>query len=116
MVHPRPESAPRLEPLAYPEAVTRLASIRHALGLVDDGFADGPQSDDAIAAAWPRAGDAKRRCFDRRSGKLVGTTAAGVEALLTERKKGREPNAAATQALCDQIRRELADVANIILD
>ena len=116
MVQPRPESALQPQALAYPEAVSRLASIRHALSLVDNGFADGPQSDDAIATAWNEAGDAKQRCFDRRSAKLVGATAFGVETLLTERQEGREPNAAATQALCDQIRRELADVANIILD
>ncbi len=43
-------------------------------------------------------------------------TAAGVEALLDERQKGREPNAEASRALVEQIRRELAEVARVILD
>jgi hypothetical protein len=118
MLHIYPESGPEAQPLAYAEAVSRLASVRHALRLVD-GFGGGPASDlsddDAIAAAWPEAGRAKQRSFDRRSGRLVGATAAGVEALLIERKEGRQPHLEATQALVDQIRRELREVAGIVL-
>ena len=118
MLHIYPESAPEAQSLAYAEAVSRLASVRHALRLVD-GFGGGPASDlsddDAIAAAWPEAGRAKQRSFDRRSGRLVGATAAGVEALLIERKEGRQPHLEATQALVDQIRRELREVAGIVL-
>jgi hypothetical protein len=46
---------------------------------------------------------------------LVGATAAGVEALLEERQKGREPHPLASQELVDQIRRELAEVSRVIL-
>ena len=49
------------------------------------------------------------------SARLVGATAAGVEALLEERQNGREPNALASQELVDQIRRELAQVSRVIL-
>src|SRR3954471_7168982 len=109
---------PSSEPPAYAEAVARLASIRHALRLVEP-FGAGPASDlpdDAIASAWDQAGEAKRRNFDRRSSQLVGAAAAGVEALLTERNKGREAHQAASQHLVEEIRRELADVARVILD
>ena len=118
MLHILPESAPEAQPPAYAEAVSRLASVRHALRLVD-GFGGGPASDlsddEAIASAWPEAGEAKQRSFDRRSGRLVGATAAGVEALLIGRREGRKPHLEATQALVDEIRRELREVAGIVL-
>jgi hypothetical protein len=104
-------------PLDYSEAVSRLASIRHALRLVDGGFSAGPEADldDDIAASWPQAGEAKQRWFERRSGRLVGTAAAGIEALLGERHEGREPNRAASEVLVEEIRRELQSVAGIVL-
>jgi hypothetical protein len=110
---PQPESEPR--PQAYAEAVSRLASVRHALRLVDGGFSAGPEDDQAIANAWDQAGEARQRCFDRRSERLVGATAAGVEALVTERQDGREPHVLANQTLVDQIRRELQDIAGVVI-
>ena len=68
-----------------------------------------------LPAAWDEASEAKRRWFDNRSARLVGATAAGVEALLDERQNGREPHALASQELVDQIRRELAQVSQVIL-
>jgi hypothetical protein len=117
MLHLLPQHEPEAQVQAYTEAVSRLASVRHALRLVDSGFADGPADDldDRIASAWEDAGEARQRWFDRRSGRLVGTTAAGIEVLLSQRQEGREPNRAASQALVDEIRRELRDVAGIVL-
>jgi hypothetical protein len=115
VLHILPETSP--EPLAYAEAVSRLASIRHALKLVEP-FGSGPASDlddEAIAGAWESAGSAKQRHFDRRSGAMVGAAAAGLEALLTVRQQGREPHEEATRAMVDQIRRELQNVAGIVL-
>lgn len=116
MLHLLPQNEPET-PKAYAEAVSRLASVRHALRLVDGGFSNGPEGDldDDIAAAWPSSSEAKQRCFDRRSARLVGAAAAGIEALLSQRHDGREPNAAAGQALADEIRRELDAIAGIIL-
>ena len=104
-------------PRGYAEAVSRLASVRHALRLVDGGFSAGPEADldDEVAAAWPQAGEARQRCFDRRSARLVGTAAAGIEALLGQRHEGREPHVMASKTLVDEIRRELRDVAGIVL-
>lgn len=113
-----PQSTPEPRPEAYAEAVSRLASVRQALRLVDP-FGGGPASDvnddSALSAAWDEAGEARRRWFDNRSAQLVGATAAGVEALLEERQSGREPHEQAGQALADQIRRELAQVSRLIL-
>lgn len=105
-------------PLPYAEAVSRLASVRHALRLVEP-FGAGPASDlcedEVIAAAWDSSSEARRQLFDRRSERLVGAAAAGLEALLTQRQDGREPNSAANQELVDQIRTDLRDIAGIVL-
>jgi len=114
-----PQPVADSRPEAYAEAVARLASIRHALRLVDP-FAGGPASDAdedaAVAAAWDEAGDSKRRWFDKSSARLVGATAAGVEALVEARQSGSEPHAEAGQSLVEHIRRELAQVSRLILD
>ena len=117
MLHLIPQHEPEARPEAYAEAVSRLASIRHALRIVDGGFSEGPADDldDRIASAWDGAGEAKQRRFDRRSGQLVCTTAAGIEALLDQRNRGKQPNRAASDALVDQIRRELRELAGIVL-
>ena len=117
MLHLLPDSGPRPRPEPYAEAVARLSSVRHALRLVDPfggGPASDPEEDAAISDAWTNADESKRRWFDSRSERLVGATAAGVEALLAEKQQGREPNAEANRLLVDQIRRELADVAKHI--
>ena len=113
------DSAPHPRPQPYAEAVSRLASIRHALKLVEPfggGPASDPDRDDEIAMAWPQADEPRRRCFDARSARLVSAAAAGVETLLIEKKNGREPNAEASRELVEQIRREMADIARVILD
>jgi hypothetical protein len=104
-------------PAAYAEAVSRLASVRHALRLVDGGFSAGPEGDvdEDIGQSWDQVGEAKQRCFDRRSARLVGTAATGIEALLSQRHEGREPHVLACKALVDEIRRELREVAGIVL-
>jgi hypothetical protein len=101
----------------YAEAVARLASVRHALRLVDGGFAEGPADDlgGEVASAWSEAGEVRQRWFDRRSAALIGTAASGIEALLAERQAGREPHPEANRTLLDEIRRELREVAGIIL-
>lgn len=116
MLHLLPQNEPET-PTVYAEAVSRLASVRHALRLVDGGFSNGPEGDldGDIVAAWPDASEAKQRCFDRRSARLVGAAAAGIEALLSQRQEGHEPNATAAQTLSDEIRRELDAIAGIIL-
>lgn len=118
MLHLLAEQHPEPRPQPYAEAVARLASIRHALRLVEP-FGAGPASDcdrdEAIACRWDDASEPRRRWFDKRGEKLVSATADGVEALLEQHKAGRTPHQAAAQELVDQIRRELAQVADVIL-
>lgn len=118
MLHLSAQPSPEETPKAYAEAVSRLASVRHALRLVEP-FGAGPAPDfpdDAeVAAAFDNAGPARRRAFDRRSATMIGAAASGLEALLIERQEGREPHEAASARLVDEIRRELADVAGVVL-
>ena len=104
-------------PAPYAEAVARLAGIRHALRLVDP-FGGGPASDldDDVASAWEEATDARRRCFDNRSERVIAGTAAGLEALLSARAAGREPNRAASARLAEEIRAGLDDVSRLMLE
>jgi hypothetical protein len=113
-----PQHEPEARPEAYAEAVSRLASVRHAIRLVDGGFSEGPGDDldDRIACAWDEAGEAKQRSFERRSARLVGSAAAGIEAMLNQRQQGHEPHRAANEALVAEIRRELCAIAGIILN
>jgi hypothetical protein len=117
MLHLIPQHEPEARSETYVEAVSRLASVRHALRLVDSGFAAGPEDDldERLASFWPHAGEARQRWFDRRSARLVGSAAAGIEALLGQRHEGREPHRAANEALVAEIRRELQSVAGIVL-
>jgi len=110
---------PDESPQPYAEAVARLASVRQALRLVSP-FGSGPapddsHEDDVLAAAWDDAGLARQQLFHRRSERMVGAVSAGVEALVIERDEGREPNWAASDALIEEIRRELRDVAGIVV-
>jgi hypothetical protein len=118
MLHLLRDSELEATPAPYAEAVSRLASVRHALRLVD-GFGGGPASelpdDEEVAAAWDGVGEARQRCFDVRSSRAVGAAAAGIEAMLAERRAGREPNPMASQLLVEEIRRELRDIAGIVL-
>ena len=118
MLHLLPESAPAPAPQPYAEAVARLASVRHALRLVDPhgGGPAADMDDERISEAWEQSDAARRAWFDRRSGRLVSAAADGLESLLATSQSGGEPNAEASRALCEQIRRELADVARVILD
>ena len=118
MLHLLPAESRTPRPVAYAEAVSRLAGVRHALRLVEP-FAGGPSPDpdqDAeIAAAWDKSGDARRSMFDRRTAHLVGAAAAGLEALLAEQADGRAPHREASQALVDEIRRDLSDIARVVV-
>ena len=117
MLHLAYQPSPEERPLAYAEAVSRLASVRHALRLVEP-FGAGPASDlsddEPIAAAWDEAGEAKQRLFDRRSARMIAGASAGIETLLIESQQGRNPNSAASHALVDEIRRELREIAGIV--
>ena len=118
MLHLAPVAPQHDSPQPYAEAVARLASIRHALRLVDP-FGAGPASDpvegEAIGVLWAEAPAARRRCFDARSERVIAATAEGLEALLATRDAGLEPNPAASARLAEEIRLGLEDVSRLML-
>ena len=117
MLHLLAQPEPQETPLAYAEAVSRLATVRHALKLVEP-TGSGPASDvddEAVAGAWDAAGETRRSLFDRRSARMICAATAGIEAIVIERQEGRQIHSAASQALVDEIRRELRDIAGIVL-
>ncbi len=104
-------------PQPYAEALSRLASIRHALRLVDPfagGPASDPEDDGRMAGAWTEASKSKSRCFDRRTARTASAAAAGLDALLAERVAGRDPNTAAGQQIAEEIRLGLEDVSRLM--
>ncbi len=118
MLHLLPAANADSRPIAYAEAISRLAGVRHALRLVEP-FAGGPggdvEDDSAIALAWDEAGEAQKQYFDRRTEQLVNATAAGLEALLSSQSEGDLPARDASQALVAEIRRDLAEIARVVI-
>ena len=113
MLHLAPASSDEEPPLP-PEALARLAGIRHALRMVDPfggGPASDPSNDDQIAAAWTGASKASNRLFDDSALRTSGAAAAGLDALLAARGAGHEPNEAASLRLAEEIRTGLEDVS-----
>ena len=114
---PHFDESPQADPQPYAEALARLASIRHALRLVDPfggGPASDPDEDDRMATAWVGASKSQNRCFDGRTSRTASAAAAGLAAMLAERAAGREPNAAASHQLSEEIRLGLEDVSRLM--
>ena len=117
MLHLAPVTDYDESPRPYAEALARLASIRHALRLVDPfggGPASDPDTDESLTVAWNSASKSRTRCFDGRTGRTASAAAAGLEALLAERAAGREPNAAASERIAEEIRLGLEDVSRLM--
>lgn len=109
---PAPQPSKRL----HPEPVTRLASLRNALRVVDQ-FGGGPadDSDDELSARWESADEAAKRCFDRRSAELVGVATAGLDAVSFQREQGIDASVAALRIIADELRTGLKDLERIFL-
>jgi hypothetical protein len=107
---PDPQPSERL----CPEPITRLASLRNALRVVDP-FGGGPASDldDDLSVRWESADDVAKRCFDRRSAELVGVATAGLEAVSFQREQGLDASIAALQVVADQLKAGLEDLEQI---
>ena len=107
---PAPQPAERL----HPEPVTRLASLRNALRVVDE-FGGGPADDfdDRLSERWESADGAARRCFDRRSSELVAVATAGLEAVSFQREQGLDASIAALRIIADELKTGLKDLERI---
>jgi hypothetical protein len=107
--------APQTSERLHPEPVTRLASLRNALGVVDQ-FGGGPASDfdEAVAERWDGASDPSRRCFDRRSAELVAVATAGLETVSFQREQGLDASVSALRVIADELRSGLKDLERIL--
>lgn len=99
MLHRHANPAP--EPSPYAEAVTRLATIRRSLRLVDP-HGGGPASDLAEE-------------IEGRSTQMVSAAAAGLDALVAVHQQAATTPAEASREMVDRIRRELAEISGIVL-
>ena len=114
MIHFVPIAADSGAP--YAEAVARLASIRHALRLVDP-WGGGPADDfgeGELAEAWPATNDSVKRCFANRSERTIGAAAAGIETMVAVRDCGREAHPLAVEQVAELIRDGLEDLAELL--
>ena len=96
------------------EAVARIAGLRRALRLLEP-TGGGPSCDEEEFAGLAFANDAVRRCFDNRSERVIGSAAAGLEAVVGVRGAGEEANPAAVGLVADAIREGLADLSELLL-
>ena len=118
MLHLLPDSPAEIAPGIMPEPVTRFASLRNALSVVDQ-FGGGPASDfddNELACDWAGASDAQRRCFDYRSATLIGVATAGLEVVSAHREQGGDASAAALRLLAEEIRSGLEGLERLIRD
>jgi hypothetical protein len=108
------QPAPTPSEKLHPEPVTRLASLRNALRAVDDfGGGPAPDFDEDISEQWEKAGEAEKRCFDRRSAELVGAASAGLEAVSFQREQGLDASVAALRVIAEELRFGLQDIQRI---
>ena len=107
--------APQPSERLHPEPVTRLASLRNALRVVDD-FGGGPASDmdEELSERWESADGAAQRCFDRRSAELVFAATAGLEAVSFQREQGLDASVAALNVIADELKTGLSDLQRIL--
>lgn len=105
---------PQISERPHPEPVTRLASLRNALRVVDEfGGGPAPDFDDTAAEAWEQAGEPAKRCFDRRSAELVAVATAGLETVSVQRERGLEVSVAALRVIADELKTGLRDLERI---
>ena len=99
----------------HPEPVTRLASLRNALRVVDEfGGGPAPDLDEELSERWESAAGAARRCFDRRSAELVTAATAGLDAVSFQREQGADASVAALRVIADELRRGLRDLERVL--
>ena len=75
---------------------------------------DSGDGDQRIAALWPTARSATRRCFTARSERTAGAAAAGLEVLLSQRVDGSAPNPASVEQLANAIRYGISDLERLL--
>ena len=108
-------AAPQPSDRLHPEPVTRLASLRNALRVVDDfGGGPAPDMDEILSERWESAAGAAKRCFDRRSAELLCVATAGLEAVSFQRETGADASIAALRVIADELKSGLRDLERVL--
>ena len=100
-------------PIAAGELASRIAGLKRALRLLEPN-GHGPSCDDDEFEAIEFVHESARRCFDQRSERVVGSAAAGLDAVVTVRNQGLEPHPAAVDLVAEAIREGLADLSELL--
>jgi len=99
--------------VASGELAARVAGLQRALRLLEP-HGHGPSCDEDEFLAVEFASEAARRCFDARSERVVGSAAAGLDAVVAVRAQGREANQAAVDLVAETIREGLANLNELL--
>ncbi len=113
MIHLLAIAAANPAPVTGGEVAARMAGLNRALALLEPS-ACGPSCDEGEFFAAEFESEAHRRCFDGRSERVIGSAAAGLEAVVGVRSCGSEPHPVAVDLVADAIRSGLADLSALL--
>ena len=113
MIHLLSIAAADPAPVTGGEVAARMAGLRRALRLLEPS-GGGPSCDEDEFAFAQFESEARRRCFDGRSERVIASAAAGLEAVVSVRGSGSEPTPAAVSQVADAIRAGLADLSTLL--
>ena len=113
MIHFLPLEAAADAPFAEGELAARIAGLKRALRLLEpDGH--GPACDEEDFGPVELAHEGARCCFDNRSERVIGSAAAGLDAVLGVRNQGFDANPVAVDLVADTIREGLASLSELL--
>lgn len=113
MLHFLPLEAAAEAPFAGGELAARIVGLKRALRLLEPA-GHGPSCDEEEFGPVELTHEGARRCFDHRSERVIGSAAAGLDAVLGVRNEGFEVNLTAVDLVADTIREGLASFSELL--
>src|SRR5690349_8510107 len=113
MIHFLPLEAAAETPFAGGELAARIAGLKRALRLLEQS-GHGPSCDEEDLGPVELTHEGARRCFDHRSERVIGSAAAGLDAVLCVRNEGFEANLAAVDLVAETIREGLVSLSELL--